>query len=249
MVQMGLNNAKRQRLGGLAPCQVFLGRDPVNHLSQALQITPQITRVIKPEEHETTFTQTIMDYVEAKNKERLSLIAIVEAEGVKRRAVNDRAHEKHAVQMDISIGDYVLLACTSCRKKLLSQWLGPFVVTEIVTSHIVRIKGLIDGITQKAHIARLHKYSNLLMHTEEDLKEQMAYFGDSLTIEKVVNSRVVHGQCEFEIHWEGFEQSSDSWEPGPYIYEVAEDLVKEYLDTLDSKQRAKLLKMIKPAAT
>jgi hypothetical protein len=73
--------------------------------------------------------------------------------------------------MDISVGDYVLLACAVRRKKLLSQWLGPFIVTDILSSHVVRIKGMLDGAPQKVHIARLHKYSNLLLHSEEDLKE------------------------------------------------------------------------------
>jgi hypothetical protein len=248
MVQLGINNARRQRLGGLAPCQVFLGREPVNPLSYLLIVSPHVTQEVKLLEYEAEFTENIIKYVEAKAKERLTLIEIVQEAGRKRREANDKMQAKQAIPMDIIVGDMVLLACSVRRRKLQSQWLGPYLVTEILGSHVVRVKDMITGALQTAHIARLHKYSNLLRHSEEDLKEQIAYFSDSLSIEKVVGYRIIGGICELEIHWEGFENENNTWEPADYIYEVASDAVMAYLETLDSKQRSKLKrKIIKPA--
>jgi hypothetical protein len=203
---------------------------------------------VKLLEYEAEFTENIIKYVEAKAKERLTLIEIVQEAGRKRREANDKMQAKQAIPMDIIVGDMVLLACSVRRRKLQSQWLGPYLVTEILGSHVVRVKDMITGALQTAHIARLHKYSNLLRHSEEDLKEQIAYFSDSLSIEKVVGYRIIGGICELEIHWEGFENENNTWEPADYIYEVASDAVMAYLETLDSKQRSKLKrKIIKPA--
>jgi hypothetical protein len=57
-----------------------------------------------------------------------------------------------------------------------------------------------------------------------------------------VGARIIQGICELEIHWE---DENNTWEPGNYIYSVAPELVMEYMDTLDAKQRNKLLKLVK----
>jgi hypothetical protein len=245
LIQMGINNSPRQSLGGFAPCQVHMGLPPFKPLEYLLT-TPKLSRTILAEEFENTLADGIQRFVEARDQTATHLIQIVNKETDRRRKINERYHEHDKPQpIDLSVGDFVMLASPNKRQKLLSRWLGPYTITELLGSHVFRLKDLISGNLVKAHAARLRKYSNALLNSEASIKEQCAFYADNLTIDMVKGHKVVSGEVQLLISWDGFESDFDSYEPGKYIVEVASGAVQDYLSTLNAKDRAYLSRLLK----
>ena len=85
----------------------------------------------------------------------------------------------------------------------------------------------------------------MLNITVEDLKEQFSYYADNLYVEAVIGHKKEGDDFKFLVHWLGFEDSSDSYEPARYIQEVAPDQVEVYLTTIQTKEKNTLLKFLR----
>eukprot|EP00884_Botryococcus_braunii_P003740 jgi/Botrbrau1/13367/Bobra.0194s0001.1 len=47
-------------------------------------------------------------------------------------------------------------------------------------------------------------------------------------VEKILGDRLRGAQLEFLVHWKGYSQEHNSWEPAEALLEHCEDLVNEY---------------------
>jgi len=47
-------------------------------------------------------------------------------------------------------------------------------------------------------------------------------------VERIIDSREKHGRVEYLIHWKGFDESSDTWEPEANLNESCSKLLNEF---------------------
>ena len=117
--------------------------------------------------------------------------------------------------------------------KLDSRWLGPAVIVKRIGEHGYLVKLDVDkNIT--AHISFLKPYVEdefsahpkpLFFHqrTVPDLEATP----DEWVVDKVVGYRVKDGNPEFQVHWEGYDESQITWEPANHFFHrYSSDVIK-----------------------
>ncbi len=249
VVQLAINNFKRQRLGNHAACQVMTGIKDINQLKLMLNHNKDI-QMLSMDEFKMELNKSIKDYIEAQELEQTRLIEIINQIGDDRHQSNQKQQRKkrNYHPIDIDVGDYVLVAVPESKvptSKLLAKWRGPYQVHAVLNNFIIEVTELHNTKTSKVHISRIRKFNNMLNNTVEDLKEQFSYYADNLYVEAVIGHKKEGDDFKFLVHWLGFEDSSDSYEPARYIQEVAPDQVEVYLTTIQTKEKNTLLKFLR----
>jgi transposase InsO family protein len=124
-----------------------------------------------------------------------------------------------------TIGDYVLRKHPTSKaghgppNKYGSFWRGPFLVISTDGDNLYTIQNLVTGIINEAHIQQLKpflydpKYVNPLTIAAKDNNE--------FIVERIVD----HGMDEdgipfWRVHWKGYDDSEDTWEPLDNIQQV-----------------------------
>jgi hypothetical protein len=176
-------------------------------------VNAKINKKVSLEDAEKVLEEGVQAYVKYQQQTTAALIEIVREEGEKRHKTNSRHHQKKRkpVPLDLSLGDYCLVAFPKERGKLQFQWSGPYIIKNILSQHVVQVCNMLNGSISKAHVAQVRRFSNSLDFTVESLKEQFAYYADNLSIEQVKAHRVSNEQVEFLIGWEGFTEEADSF--------------------------------------
>ena len=87
------------------------------------------------------------------------------------------AEGKHAVKVNWTVKDYVLLARVSkgAQNKLVAKWRGPMRVVATVNDWVYRVQDLITKDEHGVHAERLRYYSDAALQITTPLKEIIAH--------------------------------------------------------------------------
>ena len=99
---------------------------------------------------------------------------------------------------EIDVGDYVRLVLYAKHKKeskLDYTWLGPCVVTKVVTPLVYRIRPytLYESQSFDVHIQRLRRFAGKKLHMTEQLKLDVAADFEDNVVAKIVGHEYKHG--------------------------------------------------------
>ena len=156
--------------------------------------------------------------------------------------------------INFSPGDYVLWSRVDRRlpkHKLLVMWTGPYQITATVGTHLFEIKHLIDCSTHEVHAQRLKFYCDKDLDRTTEIQEYIMSQGSVLTVDSFLQHRwnTTSKIWELLVHWRGFSDLEDSWEPLTIMNDDVPTLVHSYVTSLDSKESAILLKVLPQVAT
>ena len=132
-------------------------------------------------------------------------------------------------------GDRVLLSTKDLvfkerlSKKLTERYVGPYVIEEIVSSNVVKLR--------LPSSMRIHPVVNIswIVRYKEQIKEQKKEEGkpvevegvEEWEVEKILNKKKMRGVEKYLIRWKGFTAEGDTWERKENL-KNAEALIKEF---------------------
>ena len=132
-------------------------------------------------------------------------------------------------------GDRVLLSTKDLvfkerlSKKLTERYVGPYVIEEIVSSNVVKLR--------LPSSMRIHPVVNIswIVRYKEQIKEQKKEEGkpvevegvEEWEVEKILNKKKMRGVEKYLIRWKGFTAEGDTWERKENL-KNAEELIKEF---------------------
>ena len=138
-----------ERLNGLTPAQVMLGRDTPRPLDTVSQ------RFLRDEETVELPTGAAIEaaYHEAAEVMR-SAWREIDDTIAKRHEENRRQRAKYDKPVDLGIGDYVIMYCAVRRNKLRIRWMGPYKVVDTVNERVFEVEDICTGRRQTVHAQR-----------------------------------------------------------------------------------------------
>jgi hypothetical protein len=119
---------------------------------------------------------------------------------------------------EFSVGDWVVLKNSTKEDKLSTKFRGPSRVTEIQDNNNYKCLNIVTNWQDVYHIGELHQF----YPKPGDTPAEFAFYtsGDNQenTVEFIVSHRNLQNSkrlrdLEFLVHWLGFPDSEDSWEP------------------------------------
>ena len=132
-------------------------------------------------------------------------------------------------------GDRVLLSTKDLvfkerpSKKLMERYTGPYVIEEVVSSNIVKLR--------LPSLMRIHPVVNIsqIVRYKEQVKEQKKEEGklvevegvEEWKVEKILNKKKIRGVEKYLIRWKGFTVEGDTWERRENLKNM-EELIKEF---------------------
>ena len=132
-------------------------------------------------------------------------------------------------------GDRVLLSTKDLvfkerpSKKLMERYTGPYVIEEVVSSNIVKLR--------LPSSMRIHPVVNIsqIVRYKEQVKEQKKEEGklvkvegvEEWKVEKILNKKKIRGVEKYLIRWKGFTVEGDTWERRENLKNM-EELIKEF---------------------
>ena len=137
----------------------------------------------------------------------------------------DRKQYSSSQPYDFKVGDYVIYDEPNIFQKndarpdkLTSHFKGPYLITDINTQHI-RVMNLLTQKVIKLHPAHVHPY--ILDPNRTDPAEVAQHTAQEYIVDKIVavngtkkrNGEYYKSNLEFKVHWTGYADSEDSWEP------------------------------------
>lgn len=159
----------------------------------------------------------------------------VQAQDRRRRA---RRNKPGVTMPRINVGDFVLVAQTTCPHKLRMNWTGPHEVVAAVNKFCYQVRPLLPAPQKRplitAHIVRIRRFSNAALGTAADRRriEESAVrdYPDNF-VQRFLEHRRNHAthRVELKVRWLGFDAAGDTWEPVASLVESCPDLVEAYL--------------------
>ena len=123
------------------------------------------------------------------------------------------------------MGDYVIydepniFQKTDARPdKLTSHFKGPYLITDINTQQI-RVMNLLTQKVIKLHPAHVHPY--ILDPNRTNPADVAQHTAQEYIVDKIItvngtkkrNGEYYKQSLDFKVHWAGYDESEDSWEP------------------------------------
>ena len=138
----------------------------------------------------------------------------------------------------INVGDFVLVAQTTCPHKLRMNWTGPHEVVAPVNKFCYQVRPLLPPPQRRplitVHIVRIRRFSNAALDTVADRRrmEESAVrdYPDNF-VQRFLDHRRnqrTH-KVELKVRWLGFDAAGDTWEPVASLVDTCPDLVEAYL--------------------
>lgn len=124
--------------------------------------------------------------------------------------------------------------CTSSNQsKLKHKYIGPFKIIRVINDNAYELK---LPSTSKLHpvfnISRLRQFVPRLMPSVEQDDEPipiptMIDDQDEYKVQSIVNHKRVRGKMYYLVHWAGYNEYFNSWEPVEYLAN-ARDIINQY---------------------
>jgi hypothetical protein len=166
-----------------------------------------------------------------------SLHIMHSAVAISKRLISSRnsAQGTHRVTVNFGIGDFVLLAIPQpVSHKLEAIWRGPFVVIEILNTHLYRVRSL-DGLTTRiSHTCRLKFFADCDMDVTIPLIEVVTK--QDMWISTYIPAEITDTQMDSDgslyvlVRWEGFTDYESTWEPLQQFWADSPNLVHVFLE-------------------
>ena len=161
--------------------------------------------------------------------------------------------ERRLLEGNFDVGDYVLVAFVANRSKgkLVVKWRGPFRITDVINQRVYEVQHLIDKSKRFAHAVRLRFFANKWYEVTEEILEEVeseSNFDGLFDVERLMDVRFNEEsmQYEFLVHWRGFEDADDTWEPFNELFISIPDVVERFINRLEDKDvKMRLLELIR----
>jgi hypothetical protein len=151
------------------------------------------------------------------------------------------------------VGDYVLWsqADQKYQDKLQVTWKGPFRITKVINDYIYVIEHIITQETREVHCTRLRFYHDSSLEITEALRTHINTQGMIYHVKKVLGVRYNPNNKKWEIliHWAGFQNIEDSWEPFITILDDVPEKVIEYLQVYQNEDKGNFILLIRKHKT
>ena len=153
-------------------------------------------------------------------------VARIQDAQVQQRATQDRAAGRHLTDHKIPIGAVVYIRdMRIVRKKLTPRFDGPFKVIEITAKNNYR---LVNPAGQTLRRTRpISQLKPIAPSCAERVWANARSHDPAFMVERIVADRVNDkGQRFYQIHWQGFDEEFDSWQPDHGVCQL--DLLPAY---------------------
>ena len=234
VVQFVLNNTQQESLSGLAPIQVFMGREPSSPLKEVFNPVTETFSTIPPP------TEKIKEsYLELRAK-----LAMMHKE------VQTASREQHkrnakrfnnAKQANFHIGDFVLWSRIDNKKtleKLQFVWRGPFRVIDTTSDHVFTIEDLHTKKSYIVHSSRLKFYHDASLNMTAEIMDHVSRQGLIYTVRELkdISWNKSHKRWEVLVAWDGFEDSESTWESFESLLKDIPKIVKNFIEDLENSR-------------
>jgi len=130
----------------------------------------------------------------------------------------ENAKKLQGTPVQFAVGDYVLIEYPSRPPhKLSAMYRGPMRIVQQVRDDIYTCYDMVSNTTVDFHIDRLRIFNTDSSVQESDLIRLAAKDKDEYLVESIVayrgNIRGKRQQLEFRIHWQGYDDTEDTWLP------------------------------------
>jgi hypothetical protein len=135
---------------------------------------------------------------------------------------------------NFAIGDLVLHADVQSkfRRKLLTNWTGPYRIVDTVNEFVFRLQDLLDPeVVIESHIMRMRNFVGQKIITN-DLIDQIRYDRKQITYEKFVSLALTQGSFYLTVKWLGFSVNENSSETFESCYAHNPTMVIAYLHSI-----------------
>ena len=223
LVQAAMNRRPRPSRGNMSPIELTTGIKP---RTVASMIRNDGGTVDILDEDATN----VLNRSAALLAERME--TIYDIANAKRRAKSEqnrrRTHECAVPSIDV--GDFVLYAEHKKHTKLDYTWLGPAVVTAMVTPLVFSIRPytLYESEVRDMHISRLRRFAGNQLNVTEQLRLAIERDHPDNIVGKIVGHEVINGTLWMKCRWRGFTAELDSLQTAAILSEDCPDKVKEY---------------------
>ena len=231
LVQMILNTNKRRDLGYKSPIEIFTGIPQKNPL-KGLVTTGADLKTVKV--HTPDVNKIRAHLMKLSDDMRVMHTKVVDKR-IKRQLQN-RKQQKDAVPGRFQVGDYVLVAHRSGKKKLklFANWRGPMQVRKQISEWLFEVQPL--GSEENANVEVVH--SRLMKFfaasdCEQTRELTLSAQGDVdvFEVEKIVDHKYDFEKQALllKIKWRGFADAFSTWEPVEHMLNYCRHLIVEYL--------------------
>lgn len=143
--------------------------------------------------------------------------------------------ENHGATPKINIGDKVWLEATNINtdrpsRKLSARRLGPFKVKEAISTHAYRLElPPTMKVHDVCHISLLTPHrADTIPGRQFDEPPPVVVDGEEEYIaQEIKNSRYYRNRLQYLVHWEGYDDGEETWEPVSHL-DNAHELIEEF---------------------
>lgn len=233
IIQYIMNQSPVASLNGLAPIQVFMGREP----------TPALKEIFNPETKKfitiPITTEKIQQQYDELRQRLQQMHREVNIAADKQHELNQQRHSQHK-QANFDIGDYVLWSRIDSPKhheKLEYIWRGPFRIIDTISDTVFTIQDIITKKNHTVHASRLKFYMDNSLNITAEIKDHITRQGFTYPIEKLTDMRwnTTAKIWEILVTWKGFELAEASWEPVDTLIKDVPELTKIFIQTFPNK--------------
>ena len=222
-VQGAMNRQRRASRGNMSPIELTTGIVPMT----AASIMYHDGAILEVLDKDATLT--VREYARkmAHHMEKLYDMA-----NIARRATSDDNRKRTCDQVipRIDVGDFVLYAKHKKDTKLDYTWLGPAVVTGIVSPLVITIRPYTayESETFDVHMSRIRRFAGKNLRVTETLQHDIDKDHPDNIIAKVVKHTVKDGTLYVQCRWKGFTAEMDSMQEAGIIYDSVPSVLTDY---------------------
>lgn len=237
VVQFVLNNTQQESLSGLAPIQVFMGREPSSPLKEVFNPVTETFSTIPPQ------TETIKTaYLELRAK-LACMHKEVQTASNEQHSRNARRF-KRTKRANFHIGDFVLWSRIDSKKtieKLQFIWRGPFRVIDAASEHIFTIEDMHTKQSYTVHSSRLKFYHDASLNMTAEILDHVSRQGLIYTVRELkdIAWNKSHKRWEVLVAWDGFEDSESTWESFDTLLKDIPRMVNNFIESLKNTKVTK----------
>jgi hypothetical protein len=252
-----INQTPTERLGGLAPKEVYLGISGYNpfHVIFAPEGVSKLTKVDLIHSDIKLHVEELQCSLAAMHKAIGRTIERRRARGLKTQHAS-LAFKKQRVaetgltlaQLDASPelllprylpGDFILVAIPAevIKHKLTAVWRGPYRVTRPINNFVYEVEHLLTGALTLHHVVRTRFYADSSLDLPVKLLDEIhaeAQIQNVYDIESIMDYKFEarYNSHTFLCKWFGFSVSENTWESLEVVYAATPGLLLAYLSTL-----------------
>merc|ERR1719235_575998 len=219
-----LNESPKRGLAGLAPCQVFQGRQSSSPMDTVfLPHKERPFRKVSPEQ--------IRELTEDFMKSLDQMHRLVSSQPRRTDASPTRPGQ---TPVDFSLHDFVLVARLDRerRDKTMTRWYGPALVTRVVNELVYEVEDLNTKDKRIVHAVRLKPYADSQLHVSTELLDFVAHNNRGYPMENIIGHRDDDGAWELLVQWQHETPDKATWEPLDRLYDDAPRMVRSYVQSL-----------------